>query len=112
MSEQKLINAKSPREACQKTGRYLKSLAKELGYNPDNVYVRNPKESENYVGSKAWSVTWEEGPFEWAYNLSGGSSIYAGEFCSYSTPSEIKIWDMPNYIAECQNSFTLLFYKD
>ena len=44
----------------------LNAYAKKAGYNTDyGPILRSPSEEVEYTGSKCWSVTWEEGPYEW-----------------------------------------------
>ena len=47
------------------------NLCHQLGYDPKGeVWIKNPQESlaHGYVG-KAWHVSWECGPYEWACGI-------------------------------------------
>lgn len=101
------IKAKTPRGAANELVRVLKRK-----YDAKNIVVWSPKVSRDMGYGECWTVCWEEGPFEWARCLLGGSSIYAGEFGKYSMEGEIDVNSNPNWYVEPWNSFTLGFYKD
>lgn len=92
--------------AAMRFYQWLKRESEKLGGNPNEVKLRNG------------SIVWEMGPFEWAVALLGGSSMYAGEFGSYSTPGPFPngITSQPGSLtqwhAECDNSFAVTFYSD
>ncbi len=58
------------------------------------------------------NVVWEGGPYEWAPALTGGSSIFAGEFGDYGEENPwydefAAICDKYGVYCECNNSFSL-----
>lgn len=102
------LKAKTPRGAANEIAKYLKKKFP----GATGIRVLDPEDGMTYFGSKSWMVCFEEGPYEWAPMLTGGSSIFAGETGSYSTPG-----DYPNGVrnsfvwAECQNNFAICLYK-
>lgn len=59
--------------------RFLKAKAVELGLPATSVFICSPAENEARGYGSSWSVSWEEGPYEWAIGVSGGSSMYGPE---------------------------------
>ncbi len=48
----------------------LVQFADAAGYTGKNVLLWTPEQSVQKRGSAEWMVCWEEGPFEWATNMS------------------------------------------
>ena len=107
----KKITAKTTRGAAQQLYDYLRELAVQLGNNPEYVYFWSISESEERGYGKCYTVCWEEGPFDWAVALSGGTSIYAGELGNYSLPAEIDVNCGEYWFAEPYNGFIMGFYR-
>jgi hypothetical protein len=107
----KMLDKKTPKGVASEVARRLKAFAEKYGYNPESIVVRDPEGTMEFWGSKAWSVCWEEGPFEWAPCLSMGSSILAGEMSRYSDEAEFAV-NAPSVLAEPYNNFVLCFYRD
>jgi len=106
-----MSDKKTPKGVANEVYRKLKAFAEKNGYNPKSIVVRDPEGTNEYWGTKAWSVCWEEGPFEWAVSLSMGCSIFAGEMARYNTEAEIAV-NASSVLAEPYNGFVLCFYKD
>lgn len=64
--------------------------------NPMYVFVWSPEESQSRGYSKCWSVCAEEGPFEWAPNLTGNN---------------INIYNHESVFCEAYNGFIVSLYK-
>ena len=71
--QEKYDAANSRWHAAWQIMQYARLQATKIGRDPENVILRKT-ESEH-----SWEVVWEEGPFEWAISLTGGSNIYGSE---------------------------------
>lgn len=71
-------------------------LTKDLGLNKEYVFVWSPEESHRRGYGKCWTVCAEEGPFEWAADLTG--------WCS-------SLMNKPGICCECQTSYMISIYK-
>lgn len=97
---------KSGKDAAQVVYGYLRDHAKLSGYAEDYIILRTTEEGHQ-------EIMWEEGPFDWAIALSGGSWLYAGESGAYSEVGEFPQGISGDYWhAEPKNSYTLTFYED
>ena len=65
---------KTPEQAAKL---FLDTL-KDMGFG-DEVLLWSPEKAESLGYSKAWSVCWEGGPFEWAMHISGGACMFYDE---------------------------------
>jgi hypothetical protein len=102
------LKAKTPRGAANELAKFLRKKFS----NAAGIRVLSPDEGMHFFGSKSWMVCYEEGPFEWAPSLSGGSSIYAGETGSYGSPGDFPQGLCNQHVwGECQNNFAICFYK-
>lgn len=97
-----LSKKKSAKAAAKALYRYLKNK------HDANAQLHSP--SENPRGNNAWGVVWESGPYEWAIALTGGESMYAGEFGFGSDPEVVGFYDQDGWMAEPHFSFDLQFY--
>ena len=109
-----LTKYKTPATAAKKLYEFLRHKSAEFGQKPDiEIHLWSPEESESRGYSRAWTVCWESGPFEWAACLSSGGDLCNGEFGTYSKESkEIKMLDAEGWFAEPYNNFILSFYKN
>jgi hypothetical protein len=57
-------------EAARGLHKALSEYAKSAGYGDNSVLLWNEDESNQRGYGKCWMVSWEEGPFEWAINMS------------------------------------------
>lgn len=96
----------------------LRELAEASGYHPDDVILFTPEQDKEWRrGSWAtghvacWRIIWDGGPFEWAYNLSGEESIFAGEV-GYGSPGEILHKDNPAWNIEPWSGHNLGIYPE
>jgi len=74
----------------------------------DHVTVRREEMRDGHK----WVVAWESGsPYEWAVWLTGGESLYHGEFPSGGAdPQIVGFHNKQNWCVECERSFVLGFY--
>ena len=111
MNKQSILNAKTPKTAAKRFYAWVLLKAAALGKDSDYIFLWSPEESKQRGYGNCWTVCWEEGPFEWAPAISGGSDLYAGEAENFSKPGPF-----PNglrgfgWLAEPWNSFILGFY--
>ena len=112
MTEPKVIfddvsDAKSPKEAAERTQAALQDLAEQIGYNPDDVMLSSPT-----AGHNAYEVTWE-GLYEWTMALSGGRSAVNHDLGIPGGKPEV--WGIDStdgFIAEPINGCVLGFYPN
>ena len=103
------ISGTTAEEAAKLMYRFLLLSARALDYNAlEEVWLKSPDQSERGV----WETAWESGPYEWAVWLTGGASIYAGEFGHHGTPQVTGFYDEPSWLAEPTWSFALAFYPE
>lgn len=85
---------KTPAGAAKALHKALHPVCKAFGQNPDiELMLFDPDKSEEYIGSRAWRVCWEAGPYEWAYTAS--DEVHGDK-----------------WVTEPYYSFDLLFYED
>ena len=102
------LKNKGPK-ACAEA--FKKYITKNFDVNENSVVVWSPEEAINYTSSKAWVVSWEEGPFEWAQSVLGGCSFYDFEHGKYSGSYQAVNTDEANCSPECLNGFQIGFFK-
>lgn len=101
---QRRFNAANSRfHAAQAIFAYVQIQAKLIGADPKGVFMRKAD-----GGWPSWEIIWEEGPFEWAVSLCGGSTIYGSELgYGIGTEGDFNTYGQRFY-CECQNSYTLV----
>lgn len=76
----KPLDKKSAAKAFHKA---LREYAVKAGYDPEYVYLWSPDETaKKRPSTKCWMVCWEDGPFEWAINM---SAVLSGKW-GYTEP--------------------------
>jgi len=112
MTPSEVLGAKTPETAATRFAEWVRKLCKELGNDPNNVFLWSPEETKQRGWGSGWAVCWEEGPFEWAVCTSLGSFLYAGEFGDYSKPGSFpEGLHGDGWFAEPYNNFVLNFYE-
>ena len=98
------------RKSCSGAAKALAEYLR-IKHNANNVYVWSPEETKSRGWGSGWAVCWEEGPYEWAVNLSMGQSPYASELrtgvIGAPFPQGLHSRD---WFAEPYNGFILNFY--
>lgn len=81
------IDAKTPKGQAMQMRRALRKEAR-LNGRPDDVFVGEHKQYP-----AIWTLSWEEGPFEWTYFATGGCDIWAEDFLQnlHSYLSELEL---------------------
>lgn len=87
------FKSKTPRGVA---GEIRKKLIKDYGLNPEYVFVWSPKETRSRGWGNAWTICAEEGPYEWAPELTGNCK---------------GIYEHETVFAECYNNFMVNLYK-
>ena len=100
---QRHYNTASSRfHAARAIATYVAIQAKKIGANPNGIICRKTEDE------RTWEVIWEEGPYEWAISLCGGSNIYGSEHgYGPGTEADFDTYGQRFY-CECQNSYTLV----
>lgn len=111
-----LSEYKTAHGAAKKTYTTLQALAEDMGQNPDEVSFYGPEETRRVRDMRGdhdvYTVAWEGGPFEWAPAVTGGESIYWGEFGGSIPPEIVGILDGDGWGVECYYSFDLQFFNE
>jgi hypothetical protein len=105
------MNKRTQMAALNALQKLLKREAKKMGFNPDGIFILPAGHSESYP-----LLSWEEGPYEWASALTGGSWLYAGETGQYSKENPWfhkveAISEKYGTYFECQNHFQLCAWE-
>jgi hypothetical protein len=102
----KMITAKTPRGAAVQVHKALLIIAKQLSFNLEEIRL------------DGCTVSWEEGPYEWAIISSMGGNIWEEEAVGtlYKWPATFENPDgeglsSKRWHAEPQNGFALSFWK-
>ena len=110
MTPNQVLSSKNAKEAATRFAEWLRAQVLEIGYSTKQIFLWSPQETQERGWGSGWSVCWEEGPFEWT-SITGGSTLYAGETGSYSTPGPFpQGLSTHDWMAECYNSFVLNFH--
>ncbi len=101
------MKAAKQKKALNDLKRLLVKKAKKMGYRDPDIRVFPKGHSADYP-----VLSWEEGPYEWAPALTGGSDLHAGETGRYSQENpwfdEVEaIKEKHQCYFECQNNFQL-----
>lgn len=88
-----IFKAKSPKGVAEEIRR---TLIEKFQLNPTYVYVWSPEESALRGYGNAWSICAEEGPYEWAPELTGNARA---------------IYEHPTVFCECYNNHIINLYK-
>jgi len=100
-----VADAKTAKEAAERTQAALQDLAEQIGYNPDDVTLSSRND---------WSyeVAWD-GLYDWALALSGGRSAVNRELgIPGGQPEVAGIDTMENFIAEPVIGCVLAFFPN
>ena len=93
-----------------------KTLHRHLGENFEDfggktARLLTPDESEQLGTGRNWRGMWEEGPYEWAIGLTGGTSMFGGETGKWSVNNpEILLTGAENWFCEPYYRFDLCFF--
>ncbi len=84
--------------------------------SPEGIVLRSPAEAGIEWAQNGWHVVWEGGPYEWAYALTNGSSMFEHEYGSElramgakTAGPEVVGFSGPGWIAQPGYSFSILF---
>ncbi len=104
---------KTPAGVAKNVHKYLQKQAESLGSDPKNVMLWSPEKASEMGYGSGWQVVWEEGPYEWAFGVSAGESLYAGETGIYGgKPAIDGLIDHPSVLAEPYNGHILSFFEN
>jgi hypothetical protein len=91
---------------------WLSDQATKLGYDPKGIRLWDPETAETMGCGRHWTISWEEGPFEWTM-ITAGCTLTGPSQGSYSTPGPfLGGLSGPGWFAEPKNNYTLCFIKD
>lgn len=76
-----------------------------------NAHLWDPETAAEKGLGEAWTVSWEEGPFEWAMALTAQESMLSRELGTYGgEPQVVGFYETGEWVAEPYYSFDLQFY--
>lgn len=93
-------------QAAKTLHEWLVELAKKEGFNPEDVRLFTPEESEKLTGSKAWRIMWEGGPNN--FNHGGGWATDLTLY--YKVDGHDVIFENKTWYLEQYYEFDVLFY--
>jgi hypothetical protein len=99
-----LAKYKTKAGAAKALARHLKRWAESVGYSPGEVFIWSPEERKERGEAPAWEVSFEAGPFEWAYKLTGGEKSCGVRWDGWKAERRTT-WYM-----ECSWSFAVTFW--
>lgn len=105
----RLSDCRNAEEAAIKTHQFLTALADSTGYAESGVRLFSPDESHEKFDSDCWSVSWQEGPFEWANALLGGESLTSRELPVGGKPEVVGL-QSDGFGSETYRGREILFY--